>query len=336
MSNYITLTAPGTPAATWFKAVQTSLTTTQNLEMRFTINRTTLDPAWAVVLGYTASDSYYLMGVNASRKPFVLRVTGSTTKTLIEMPNNAPLDGEVIVSFRQRRFLEDASDVWHCFGLWMNGTHVMSHVEAANGILTNPMMGFAAYTSSTITYDEITIPQMTEFADWISLDPGESPQRALERAIEGRYVKYFVRWDGRLRAWIPKATNSIYTYSTIMNKQRKFDARELKTHIRLLGAYVQAEFVRRDLVSKYGHRFAEVSNPYLITEEECYQQAELSIKRMEEAADVLSLDVLYNPVLEPEDHIIAEDDRIIDSRSISISLPQVKESQTARKYTYGS
>lgn len=336
MSDYVTLTAPATPAATWFKAVQSEVAATQNLEMRFTIGRTTGDPAWAVVLGYTSSTSYYLMGVNASRKPFILRVRGTTTKTLIEMPDNAPLDGEVIISFRQRRFLEDASDVWHCFGIWMNGSHLMSHIEASNEVMDAPQMGFAAYTSSTITYDEISIPQMTEFADWISLDPGESPQRALERAIEGRYVKYFVRWDGRLRAWIPKATNSVYTYTTMLNRERRFDARELKTHVRLLGAYTQAEYIRRDLISKYGHRFAELANPYIMTEEECYRQAVLSVKRMEEAADVVKLDVLYNPILEPEDHIIAEDDRIIDNRSVSYGLPQVKEGMTVRKYTYGS
>lgn len=337
MTDAITLTAPASPASTWFKAVQPAYQTAHNFAMEFDVERTLSDPAWAVVLGYTDSSNYYIMGVGSDRLPFVTRTFAGTTSTIFKSPETAPLEGHISISFRERRFREDKSDVWHCFSLWINGWHVMTHLESVGGLLESPMMGFAAWTGSTVIYNNLHIPQMTNFVDWISLDPGEAPLRALERAIEGQYVKYFIRYNGEVRAWIPRQTDSEHTYTATFDRSQSVDLKDLKTHVRQLGAYEQAEYVRADLVRKYGHRFTELSNPFLITEQECLIQAELAIKRMEEEADIESFTAIYNPVLEIEDHITTPiGERIIDSKAVSFRLPEVKEKVTTRKYTHGS
>lgn len=338
MADRLTLTAPSSPSNTWFKAIQTNVDLPHSFLAKFNIERSVLQPHWAFIISF--GTEYYLIGVDGNRRPFIWKYENGTYRVLISLPVTTPVEGSVTISFRERRFRDEAKEVWHCFAMWINNEHVVSHLENVIAVLPDPIhFGFAAYTSQQVVYDEVTLPELSEYVDWISIDPGEPPLRALERSIEGQYVKYFIRFNGRLRAWLPKETASAYTYprGNTFSSAIVYNLNDLKTHVRQLGAYAQAEFYRHDLIKKYGHKFAEVSNPYLMTEQECLRQAELTIKRMEEETDIEGFDTFYNPTLEIEDHITTDSgERIISQRSVRYQRPGANEQVTARRYTYGS
>lgn len=341
-----TLTAPASPANTWFKVIQGDFALPDNYLLQFHVR----DWNWAAVISMLPNGWHYLVGVDHEGTPFAFTydVTRSAYVPAIQIDKTAPREAEVSIAFRQMHFGDSASRIWRSVSLWMNDQNILSHAEQSpndgmsdtSGLIKEDMhFGFAARSGASAEYSNVRIPELTIFTDWISLDPGEAGIGGLQRSIEGYYLKFFIRHNGELRAWQPKASDSKYTYlqEQIEERSQVTDLRELRTHVRQVGAYTQAEYMREDLVRKYGHRFIELNNPYLMTEEECRRQAELAIKRMEEAMIIETITSSYHPLLELEDHVTTPSgERIISSRSITFEGPQAVEQITARQYTYGS
>lgn len=191
----------------------------------------------------------------------------------------------------------------------------------------------------SIPAGSIMTQELSEPIDWFTLDPNESPIGGLNRAIEGRYLKFFMRGNSQLRAWNPRQTDSLFVFSdeNVAEIGRNIDLRSIRTHVKQLGAYTWADFIRPDLIAKYGHRYRELSNPYLLTEAECRVQAELSIKRMEEQLEKINFATPYTPLLEPEDHIVIDDqDYIIESISLTHQPGFIRQEVVARKYVFAS
>lgn len=355
MTNWVQVTAPSYISETWGRAVQTGV----SLPHSHVIQMHVFDWNWGAVVrcleygtpewGFPAPSAigeHYLVGVNDTGQPFVSKydTLTHTYTVMLQLPTFAPAEADVQIAFREMRFGDSSSDTFHSVSLWLNRKHYLTFTEEytdADGVIDGPVyFGLAAPKGTTVTYANVRIPELTTFTDWISLDPGETPIGGLQRAIEGYYLKFFIRPDGSLRAWKPKTTTALYSYSDDERYSRSIqhDSRDLKTHIRQLGAYTQAEYIRHDLVQRYGHRFAEINNPYLFTEEECYEQAQLAIKRLEERMLIEKFTSIYHPLLEVEDHIQTPDgERILTSRSVTFEVGSTAtEDVEARQYTYGS
>lgn len=340
---YIQLTAPASPAYTWFNAVEGSTPLPHSYLLAFDISEPTAN--WAALVGCTTSGEYYFVGFQNSI-PVIKRwnVEQSYYEDILRYDDNYqlyhPTMGHVEVAFRELRFGDSGSDFFRSVSMWINGTNICQASEQYSVPISGALnFGFSVYSGETVRFNNVRIPQLTAFTDWISLDPGEAPTGGLSRAIEGYYLKYFVRYDGSLRAWRPRQTNSAYdfTLDVMENRTVAQDTRELKSHVRQLGAYTQAEYVRPDLIKTIGHRFAEINNPYLMTEQECVDQAELSIRRLEEKTITESFATTFRPLLEVEDHVTTPGgDRIITSRSVSVTPVQAEESVSLRRYTLGS
>jgi hypothetical protein len=338
ITNMVSVTSPiGAPTG-WSKAVQTLAVLPHNYVLNFHVETW----GWAAVISMIADGSHYLIGIRPDGRPFIdyWDAVEEEYTILIELPDYAPIEADVQVAFREIRYGDSGSSIWQSLSLWMNERHIIkSSVEFFTVIGGTIKFGFAAPEGTTVEYTNIRIPELTTFADWTSLDPGEKPIGGLQRAIEGFYLRYFLRHNGQLRAWSPKATTSVKTYEQerMWDSSVQEDTRNIKTHIRQVGAYTQAEFLRRDLLKKYGHRFEEVNNPYLMTEEECYFQAERTIQRLEEEATQQSFSTEYHPLIEIEDHVILpEGERIISSRSVEYNTEEATESINSRAYIYGS
>jgi hypothetical protein len=249
------------------------------------------------------------------------------------------LSGDVTITFSEYTSVDAKNTVWHSIGFF-NGSVVRKYVYMP----TTPTAGdlYFGFTGSVLPtgLTALTMPHLTEFAETTTLDPGESAMSGLQRAIEGRYLKMFMRWDGSLRAWRPKERDIASTYSRAMitNFNETKDPRALRTHIRQVGADLWAEYYDADLAKKHGHTFEELNNPYLLSEAECYQQAKLSVLRLQEQAFQASFTSIYNPLLEPEDRLLVKGTgRIIGERSVSLSSANAIETISTRLYTsYGA
>lgn len=293
------------------------------------------DPQAAVV-GFQSDGSFYLVGTRSGHLVISKRDSSGVFSDVLNIAKAYPAVADCEVALRHIRFSDDDSDLWRCISLWMNDALMCTYIEKVDGILSNPIyFGFGTYAGSSATFTDISIPQLTEFAETCTLDPSENPMGGLQRAIEGRYIKMVMRPTGSLRAWRPVQTESVHEFfdGDTLSTDLPFDRRSIFNHVRQVGAYRQAEFVRPDLIKEQGHRFTELNNPFLMTEAECYDQARLSILRMESEADGKTMVSPFTPLVQIEDHITTPDgEYIITGRDISIEQSRLYQNLQTRKY----
>ncbi len=294
------------------------------------------DPQSAIV-GVQNDGSYYTVATRSGHVTFLKTNETGTTETILDIVKSYPTGiADVQVALRHIRFSDNDNDLWRCISLWMNNAMICTYVEKVDTLLTNPIyFGLGTYAGNSSTYSNVSIPQLTEFAETCTLDPSENPMGGLQRAIEGRYIKMTMRHNGGIRAWRPKESPSRHSfgYGVILSKDLPFDRRSIFNHVRMVGAYRQAEFVRPDLIKQQGHRFVEMNNPFIMTEAECLDQARLSILRMESEANAQQLVTPFTPLLQMEDRITTPDgDYIITQREIQIDQSKIYQNLQTRKY----
>lgn len=196
---------------------------------------------------------------------------------------------------------------------------------------------------NTLIFSDFRISNLNEVIEWSSLDPGETPSSAIHRAIEDRYIKSIVRWDGSLRAWRPNAnSNSMIeiekdrwlTYKT------SHDERQVVSDLRLRGPFQWVRVADDELVGRYGRRFHEIDNTSLWSAEDCYNEALQIFIRIKEQVDRADIEVMGMFHVEPEDYISFHlpDDSvvtyIVDTINISRDGASLRTSLSCRKYRY--
>jgi hypothetical protein len=283
-------------------------------------------------------DSGLLFGINSSGHLFAQEwAFGNPGIMYMNIPAHTTI-GNVKIAYRQQRFSSDENDVWEAATMWIDDALIDTYVRYV-GTATGESVTIA-FTSDTTgqTFTDVRVPQLTQFTEWTSIDPGEPAAGGLERAVEGRYTKYFMRFNGELRAWRSKASPSRHTFTdsdSIYVRAASYDRRQLYTHVRMLGAWVQAEAVRGDLIKSRRHRFLEANNPFLMSEADCYAEATNELRRMEEAAYTETIETPFTPLLEPEDRISTPSGEwIVSSREADFSITASDQALTTRKYAY--
>lgn len=272
----------------------------------------------------------YVIGVNASGYPEVRRTDGVT---LLSHPTTVPQNANVTASMRLIAFTSQYNAFWLGLSLFINGAHVITYIDYVGSPTHEYYFGVAAIASTTRTFSNISIPQLTEFIEWNSLDPGEYPSGGLNRAIDGRYLKYFMRYNGVLRAWRPKERASVDSFDStndIIAMQKSNDNRNSFSHIRMVGAYKEAEYVNP--TAKF-YRFQEVENPYLMTVDDCYREAKAVSKMMQESEQSMSIIVPSKPLLELEDRVTIDGvDWIVQAISYGVKPNENETKIELRKY----
>lgn len=298
-----------------------------------------------VVLNMRPNGDHILVVTDDSGHLSIIKSVNDVVTTVLSLPDATPEEADVQIVFREmtgsgEAVSSDTGGLWHAISVWMNGRLAGSYIEeAVSPLIGTWYFGFVAYGGESATYTAVSIPEMTDFAEWNSLDPGEYPMSGLQRAIDGRYIKFYLRFNGELRAWRTKATPSALTFTAdILDSQgESIDYRELRTHIRQVGAYVEAEYLDPALVRKYGHRFEVENNPYILGQQACYTEARKQVLRRFERAVTEQFTSTFTPLLEPEDHITTPTaERIVSGKSLSVQMGEIEQQISARTYTYGS
>lgn len=317
----------GTAASTWAAHLETDL-----LPSSYTVYYTKTVARQGVAVGVNSVGTGYIVCTDSSG---VYVYYGSTLK--YSLPIVTPTNADVAVAFRQVRYSDREDDLWRVITLYMNDQLIMTYSEPASLLLDTPRFGFATYGTDSVTYTDVRIPDLTEFAEWGTLDPGETPLGGLRRVIEGRYLRYFIRFDGSLRAWRPKSLPEAHAFdpNDIYEGQVSVDMSSMATHIRMVGAYTWAEYVDEDLVQKYEHRFREENNPMLMSEKDCYNEAVRSIKRVQEASIAERVRTPFTPLLEIEDRInTTNGDWIINQIDRTFVLGDANQTLTVNQYVW--
>jgi len=193
--------------------------------------------------------------------------------------------------------------------------------------------------TQTAQYDNFRVAELTEKLEYITMDVGETPLSALRRAIGRRHINYFVRFDGSLRAWRPKAQSATRTISTervVYITDHTIDRTGLVSHWRQVGAWDTADAWDETLLYQIGHKFHKDDNPDLMTEDDCELEAERSIERTKEYAETQSAEFNFIPFQEPEDRIdILGTEWLISDYDIALNAGECTSVTGLRRYVYG-
>jgi hypothetical protein len=231
-----------------------------------------------------------------------MKKSGGSWSTLVDIPKAYTGEGDIVLSWREMKFRETADEKWLFMSAWVDGELAVTAEDDISSSTPGKKIGFAAYDSDVVYFDNVRIPELTEVIDWCSLDIGEAPGGALSRLIGGRHINYYLRYDGTLRMWRPKSTTSTWTYQRhITGFNWQVDNRELASHYRQVGAWEQADVFSTALLQQGIGRFHKADNPDLMTKEACYDEATYAIQELQENADRIDMSVPTQALQEPED-----------------------------------
>ena len=134
------------------------------------------------------------------------------------------------------------------------------------------------------------------------LDAEEAVMNSIARSLEGRYYKQFMRYDGSFKIFIPGERSSVWTPLNPYNIVPGYSLIERASHIKVRGAEVEADYLDDEAAQILnGYKFKLVDNPYLLTEEDCYNEAVRIARMLAEQASKMTFDCHFNPFLEPDD-----------------------------------
>lgn len=211
------------------------------------------------------------------------------------------IGSKIEVSIRTIVFRSLPEHTWLNISVWIDERLALTYLE---WIKTPPETDYQIGLSSfsPVTLKSVRVPQMQEIIDSITLDPGDSVWSGLGRALAGRTINMQVRHDGSLFAWqhYPRSSAITLQPDQIEFFTHQFDRRARYTHVRLVGAYEEAEIIR---ANKGRHRFVEVKNPYVITRRECFRAALRALREFDESAEEVTFIMPLVPTLEIGDVI---------------------------------
>lgn len=278
--------------------------------------------------------SYYLLATDSSGYMAIMRSTDFTAQYV---PVATPEEADVEVTYQQQALDDTGTQMWRTITVYMNGAWVTSFNDLAL-VTSSPMsIGFAVYDTDVVHYTNILVPELAELVEFGTLDPGENDMNGLQRTIDGRYLKFFARWDGSLRAWRKKQRDQVMTFvNSQLQTQQVSDLSQLITHARMMGAYIWAEYADKTLVVQYGHRFQEVDNSMLLTDVECQIEAFNTVRRSQEASFTFSFEAQHVPILEPEDRITVNGtDWVINDYTVQSAAGRLNCTYNCRLYVWG-
>jgi hypothetical protein len=305
-------------------------------------------PLWSVILrGDEALDTYYRLDYDSVDEIVTLMKITSGDITVLA---DKILSGQEIVEWgrvklavRDAQASSDSPLRTTYISLWINDNLIVTMCDnnAAPSLL---QMGFLIHTGAVATmFSDFRVANLGEIITISSLDPGERPIGAIQRAIEDRYIKYWMRWNGKLKVWKPKAR----AVSLTMTRQRLFslelvrDSRQIINHVRVLGAFHFVQVMDDGLIRQFGHRFRELQNTSAWNADDCFTIGNEMLIRSKEQAFQARLESFGLVLSEVEDRIKVVNtadtlvDYIIDGMGWSYENGSLRVSGSLRQYFYG-
>ncbi len=327
----------GADALTWYSTIGAH---------SFTLEFMAHEGRWGALLRGDANAFYYLIDYNQSTGYVRLIKYQSGNYILLSRQLRdweLVTKGRVQIMCRDAQATSDSQGRILYFSAWLNDIPILSWEE--NLPTSNPPLRWGLLIPSGTAgdvYSDLRVANLNEPIVWSSLDPGEAPMGAIQRAMEDRYIRMWMRWDGSLRAWIPKARtlSRQITPSNEFGLQSTTDLRQVFSHVRVLGAFQWVQAVDNELLRRVGNKFREVQNTNLWNVDDCYRVAQHTLMRSKEQANQVQI-VTYGMIFhEVEDRIQVSDraagyiDYIIDTIRWQYSPGTFQVNVAARGYYY--
>lgn len=292
------LTGVGNGGADW-----DSLVSVDDMPSEGILSVTKTGARGGVIFRATNASNHYLFFWDTTSCGFKKKA-GGTYSTLVSVPKVYGGTGDIVLCWREKKFRVAADEKWLTMSAWIDGALAVTTVDNIANSTPGKKVGFAVYDTDTVTFGAARIPELTEVIEWASLDVGGSPAHGLATMLGRRHIYYFLRYDGSLRMWRPKASSSDYTYQRhITGFSWDIDSRNLVGHWRQVGAWDDADRLDTALLQRGITRFHKDNNPDLLTREQCYNEAGWSLQRLKEESNRIDLRVPAQVLQEPEDTV---------------------------------
>lgn len=265
-----------------------------------------------------------------------------------ELVNEEIVDwGRVRVSVRDEQFNSTSQGRLIYIGVWINGNLIVTTTGIIPpDIFPDLYIGFVISSGDIgIVYSDLKLANLNEIIIWSSLDPGEKAIGAITRAMEDRYLRVWMRWNGSLKAYRPKAREISYSFSNVRNfkASHSIDTRQVVSSIRLLGAFQWVKRIDNQLVRNFGFRHAEMNNTNLWDANQCVAVALEILQRTKEQVYQATFDTSGLVFLEYEDRFQIPNSRdnntvvdyILDNGSWTYEDGVFNLELVGRKYFYG-
>jgi len=305
---------------------------------------------WEVLVRSNGSNQYYFVRTSTTKFEIGYYNAGTTTYLLRRPLYGGELEfrGTVRIAIRDEQTSGVDTTRTLSFAAWIGDFLLGGAVTIVSTNATPLKMGVVVNDNNSISqngYGGIRVGELSEIVLFSSLDPNEAPEGAITRTIEDRYIKWWMRWDGSLRVYRPKARSVSYT----LGKNREYglqlvtDRRQIFTHIRILGAAQWVQLTDTTLVRQFGHRFKELNNPSLWNTDDCIRIGQEMFVRVKEQVFQGRMTTFGLPFAEMEDRITVPDpqnptgtiDFIIDTISWQLGAGgSLACNLTLRQYNY--
>lgn len=283
------------------------------------------------------------IGLNESNVPQVWRTFSTSANWLItqETLRGAVPDEELEFEVWARRVqIDTQGNTRHTtVSMFINGQLAITYTDEIAVDKSAFRFGFLSMAAGAlIDISDFRVADLCEAVDVAVLDPDEPPQSGLGRLLEGLPVQMYIRPNGALRVFRSQAkltTNPFTLRGDVEAHGRTKDLRGLKTYLRVVGAFVDAEVANLDLMERYGYRFGVVNNPFLLTSAECRSEASRLFRQMESTSELVNLILPANVVTELEDCVynpLAPSEKMfINSKQYNIAAGEIIEELTLRQ-----
>lgn len=335
----LTATSAGTDQNLWY---------TDPMAHSFSFEFTYHKDAFGVLLRGNGNDTYYKITFLGGSYIDLYKYVGGVLLTEWHRQLDASeivMAGRVKVSCSDQQYTSDNMGRMLYISIWINDVLVYSVADIQS---SNPPLQFGLViltsTLAGVVYSDLRIANLGETIAWSSLDPGEYPMAAIQRAIEDRYIKAWMRWNGKLKAYSPGSRSVSLTVSANheFNYQINTDYHQGFSHIRLLGAFQWVQVVDTALSQEMGNRFQELNNTSLWNTDDCIRIATQMLLRSKEQIFQARLETVGMPYNEIEDRIKLPDpanpggyiDYIIDSIQWDFANDSFKVNLNCRQYFY--
>lgn len=253
--------------------------------------------------------------------------------------------GRARISVRDAQLSADSPLRIMYISVWIDDMLVatIADTNASPSLLKMGLMVAQNLSSSALIFSDIRVANLGEIITISSLDPGEAPIGAIQRAIEDRYIKFWVRWNGKLKVWKPKAraVSLSLTKSKQLAIAETVDIRQVFTEARVLGAFHWVRVFDYDMIRHYKTRFKELQNTSAWNADDCYAIGLEMLIRSKEQVFQARFDSYGLVLIELEDRLTISNlatgttDYIVDSITWSYETGTFRVSGSARKYFYG-
>ena len=281
------------------------------------------------------TQNYYLLYWTSTSMAFA-KVADGSVNDLSVLPTPYSGEADIELAVREVRYSDSyTGDHFLTMTVLVDGRTVLTAADCLEGDSPGDILGLAVYDTDTLSSSDSRIPQLTQYVYWCSVDPNETPMGGLRRAIKGRYILYFARWDGTLRVWAPGEQELVATLtdSDLGRRSLVRDYRKLATHIRMLGAAMAEGFDDEERYVKYGHRFMEVNYPTLDDEDECYEEGQRMLKRIRAESRRIAFEIDGHVLLEYGDRVrIGDTDYVLDQFSSTLTANRIQRNISGREY----